>query len=73
MAAAALPAEDYFTEEDYLPPSSPGLQPIEINWDSSNNTGIVGKKRELATYENELDVDELDLVSVPVPEISHGR
>ena len=62
MAVPALPIEDYFTDEDYLPPRSPGLQPVKINF--SDIAGIGGKKRERSYELNADGDDELDLVGV---------
>jgi hypothetical protein len=77
MAIPSVPIQEYFTDEDYLPPGSPGLQPVKIDI----NPGFPGlqpvkidtnpRKRGRPSYqlssddedEDESD-DELDLVSL---------
>jgi len=49
-------SDDYFSDKDYLPPGSPYLQSVLVNWGK-------GKKRGLS---DELcSDDELDLVGAP--------
>jgi hypothetical protein len=69
MEVPALQAEDYFTDEDYLPPRSPGLQPVKIRWYSNGIDSISGTKRG-RIYDLSVDDDELDLVGILHPEIS---
>ncbi len=63
MAVPAPRGEGYFTDEDYLPPRSPGLQPVKINVADFNE-----KKRGLS---DELSEDyDLNLVGLLYPDIS---
>ena len=66
MAVPAPIGEEYFTDEDYSPPRSPGLHPVKINI-----AGFNGKKRG-PSYELSED-DDLNIVSVLYPDISIGN
>ncbi len=63
MAISAPRGEEYFTDEDYLPPRSPGLQPVKVSI-----AGFNGKKRGLSDELSE--DDDLNFVGAPYPDIS---
>jgi len=65
-----LDYEEYFADEDYLPPGSPGLQPIKVNWHDDGVPEASGRKRQLSDIWN-ADDEELELVSSPPLNLYH--
>jgi len=50
-------SDDYFSDKDYLPPGSPYLQSVLVNWEKGKKKGL---SDELCSD------DELDLVGAPL-------
>ena len=85
MAIPPLPIEEYFTDEDYLPPRSPGLQPVKIDLDPGSpwlqpvKIDLNPRKRGRPSYqlssddEDDEDDDELDLVSLLISSHLHRQ
>ena len=68
------PPGDYYTDDDYLPSSSPLLKPIKVGWHDVT-VNVAGSKRRRspedsdASHDESIDGFELDLVRriTPLP------